>query len=100
MDWILIGFIVSLALAVTLIVITFVTLLQLGDERKNLIKMKAQSYTFAAMIFFVLIESGRYIYRSFWGDGSYEGINPFVFLTTISIIYLISLLVFKKKYGD
>ena len=99
MDWILIGFLSLLAIAVTLIVITLISLPKLGDERKNLIKMKAQSYAFTVVIGYVLIEFGRNIYRTTWGNGSYEGMNPFVFLVVISVIYLISLLFTKKKYG-
>lgn len=100
MDTIIITLFLSiLVISVILIIITFISLPQLGDERKNLIKMKAQSYTFVIVIFYFLFEIGSNIYKLFWGDGSYEGVNPFIFLTTISIIYLISLLVFKKKYG-
>ena len=83
-----------LGISAILIIITLVSLPQLGDERKNLIKMKAQSYTFAVVIGYVLIQLFKNMYNS-----SYEGINPFTFLITISIIYLISLLFFRKKYG-
>jgi hypothetical protein len=83
-----------LGISAILIIITFVSLPQLGDERKNLIKMKAQSYTFAVVIGYTLIQLFKNMYNS-----SYEGINPFTFLITISIIYLISLLFFRKKYG-
>jgi hypothetical protein len=83
-----------LGISAILIIITLVSLPQLGDERKNLITMKAQSYTFAVVIGYVLIQLFKNIYNSL-----YEGINPFTFLITISIIYLISLLFFRKKYG-
>lgn len=99
MDWILILFLGLLAIAVTLIVVTLINLPKLGDERKNLIKMKAQSYAFTVVIGYVLIEFGRNIYRTTWGNGSYKGMNPFIFLVAISVIYLISLLFTKKKYG-
>lgn len=99
MDWIVIVFFGLLAISVILIIMTLVSLPKLGDERKNLIKMKAQSYTFTIVIGYALIEFGRNIYRTTWGNGSYEGMNPFTFLVAISVIYLISLLFTKKKYG-
>ncbi|MEK3953774.1 hypothetical protein [Psychrobacillus sp. FSL K6-1464] len=96
MDWIVITVLFFiLGLSAILIIGTLVSLPQVGDERKNLIKMKAQSYTFAVAMGYVLIQLFKNIY-----NGSNEGINPFTFLITISIIYLISLLFFRKKYGS
>lgn len=99
MDWIVILFLGLLAICVALIGFTLVTLPKLGDERKNLIQMKAQSYTFTIVIGYTLIKIGVNVYRTNWGNGSYEEINPFSFLIAISVIYLISLLFTKKKYG-
>jgi len=99
MDWfILVLFLSVLGISLILISVTLISLPQLGDERKNLIKMKAQSYTFVGVIGYALIEMVKNIYVT-WKNGSVEGINPFTFLVTISIVYLISLLFFKKKYG-
>jgi len=96
MDWIVLTvFFTILGISAILIIGTLVSLPQVGDERKNLIKMKSQSYTFAVAMGYVLIQLFKNIY-----NGSYEGINPFTFLITISIIYLISLLFFRKKYGS
>ncbi|CDQ39966.1 MULTISPECIES: hypothetical protein [Virgibacillus] len=100
MDWIFFTlFIIALMISVILIIFTLVSLTPLGDERKNFIKMKTQSYTFAVVIGYVLIELFRKGYLNIEIEGAYEGINPFTFLVTISIVYLISLLFFKKKYG-
>jgi len=99
MDWILIALLAFLLICLTLIVVTLVTLPKLGDERKDLVKMKAQSYTFTVVIGFLLIQIGENVYRVNWGNGSYEGVNPFIFLLVISVFYLISLLITKKKYG-
>lgn len=92
-------FYILLAIFILAIVFTLVSLPQLGDERKDLIKMKAQSFTFTAIIGYVLLEFAGNIYREYWGKGSYEGINPLNFLIIFSIMYLVSLLFFKKKYG-
>lgn len=93
-------FYILLAIFTLAIVITLISLPQLGDERKNLIKMKAQSSTFAVIIVYVLLEFIENIYKGYWGNGSYVGINPLNFLIVFSIMYLVSLLFFKKKYGD
>lgn len=99
MDWFILALFLSvLGISVILIIVTLISLPQLGDERKNLIKMKAQSYTFVGVIGYALIEMVKKIYVT-WKNGSSEGINPFTFLVTISSVYLISLLLFKKKYG-
>lgn len=100
MDWIIWAVLFSiLGISAILIIVTLISLPQLGDERKNFIKMKAQSFTFAIVIGYVLIQLFKKIYINIWKNGSYEGINPVIFLITTSIIYLSSLLFFKKKYG-
>ncbi|WP_440897071.1 hypothetical protein ACS127_03540 [Amphibacillus sp. Q70] len=99
MDWIVIVFFSVLAVSLLLIVMTLASLPQLGDERKNFIKMKAQSYTFAVTIFYLLIRIGELIYVTYWTDHSFRGENPFILLFVISIIYLITLLFTKKRYG-
>lgn len=101
MDGIIVTIFLSLVgISMVLIIMTLLFLPQLGDERKNLIKMKAQSFTFTAIIGYAFLEVGGNIYRTTSGNGSYEGINPFTFLVTFSLMYLSSLLFFKKKYGD
>lgn len=55
MDSILLAiFIFALLVSIILIVVTLVSLPPLGDERKNLIQMKAQSYTFAIVILYMI----------------------------------------------
>src|SRR5699024_3614336 len=99
MEWTLIAFLVFLISCFILIIITLMSLPKLGDERKEFIKIKAQSYTFTVVIGYALVEIGRSVYKNIWSDSSYPGINPFIFLVAISVIYLISLLFSKKKYG-
>jgi hypothetical protein len=99
MDWIAILLFVFLAICVLLIIVTLVSLPQLGDERKDFIKMKAQSFAFAGVIGYLLINLLESIYVTYWTDNTYEGINPFAALIGISLVYLISLLFCKKKYG-
>ena len=99
MDWMVGLFFIVLAISIFLIIITLGSLPKLGDERTIYIKMKAQSYTFTVVIGVLLLEIVESIYLTTWTDSSYKGINPFIFLPVISVIYLISLLLSKRKYG-
>lgn len=100
MDQVVIVFLTIFAICVALIVITLASLPQLGDERKNLIKMKAQSYSFAIVVILLIIEMVESVYLTAWGKSSYDGMSPFSFLMAISVVYLVTLLNYKKKYGD
>ena len=99
MDTAVLLFFAFLAICLLFIIMTLVTLPKLGDERKNFIKMKAQSYTFTVVVGIVLLEILELVYVTAIKDQRYEGMNPFAFLTAISVIYLSSLLISKKKYG-
>ena len=100
MDSILILFIAILVICIVLIIITLASLPQLGDERKQFIKMKAQSFTFSVVIVLLVYEIAKSIYVTIRGNSIYTGFSPFSFLLAISIVYLVTLLIFKKKYGD
>lgn len=99
MDLIFVLFFTVFAICILLIFITLISLPKLGDERKNFIKMKAQSYAFTVVIALLLIEVIEIVYLTFLTDGSYEGMNPITFLIAISVVYLLALLFSKKKYG-
>ena len=98
MDTAVLLFFAFLAICLLIIMMTLVTLPKLGDERKKFIKMKAQSYMFTVVVGIVLLEILESVYLTF-RESPYEGMNPFSFLTAISVIYLSSLLISKKKYG-
>ncbi|MRI86445.1 hypothetical protein GIY09_11370 [Aerococcaceae bacterium WS4759] len=98
MDWIVWLFLIILAVCIFLIAVTLLSLPKLGDERANFIKTKAQSYAFGVVIVLLILEVLESIYLTIWSESSYSGLNPLTFLVSISVIYLISLLLFKKKY--
>lgn len=100
MDWLLFVFLGVIVITVVLIFLALGSLVSLGDERKKFIKMRAQSYAFSVVIALLLIEIGQNLYLSFFSSGYSGGINPYIFLVVVSIVYLITLLVYKKKYGD
>lgn len=99
MNWAIVVFVVVIGISVILVGLTLRSLAKLGDERKELIKMKAQSSAFAGVIGWMVIEIGRNIYVTTWTNWDYAGLNPFIVLIVISALYSYFLLFFKKKYG-
>ncbi len=99
MDMAVVLFIAFLGICSLLILMTLVSLPKLGDERKVFIKLKAQSYTFTVVIGIALLEIIELLYLTTYKDSHYDGMNPFTFLVSISVIYLSALLFSKKKYG-
>jgi hypothetical protein len=99
MDWVKIVY--SIILLVCGIFILVATLSQKGDERRKFIKEKAQSYSFIVVIGVLILEVAQSIYLTFQGNASYNGngISPIMFLTLILIIYLVTLPIYRKKYG-
>lgn len=87
-------------LMVVLIVLLLSSLAKQGDERKQLIKTKSMSQTFAIVIGILIFKSGAFLYVEIWKGQEAEGMNPFSFLVTISILYLITLQINKKKHGS
>ncbi|MGG0187241.1 hypothetical protein [Bacillus rhizoplanae] len=100
MDWVKIVY--SVILLVCGILIFVASFSQKGDERRKFINAKAQSYVFIVVVGMLILEVARSIYLTIQGNTSYNGngISPIVFLTVISIIYLVTLLIYRKKYGD
>jgi len=52
------------------------------------------------MVGFLMIKIGESVYVTFVSGGKVEGINPFIILAVISVVFLISLILNKRKYGD
>jgi magnesium-transporting ATPase (P-type) len=100
MDWVKIVY--SVILLVCGILTFVVSYYQKGDERRKFIHAKAQSYSFIVVICALVLEVAESIYLTIQGNASYNGngISPIMFLTLILIIYLVTLLIYRKKYGD
>jgi hypothetical protein len=100
MDWVKIVY--SVILIVCGILILVATYSKKADERRKFINAKAQSYVFIVVIGVLILEVAESIYLTIQGNTSYNGygISPIMFLTLISIIYLVTLLIYRKKYGD
>jgi predicted PurR-regulated permease PerM len=95
---IFISFIVIL-IALVLIVYLFISLSKQGDELQKYIKDKSVIQTFYFTIFYlVIISIPKMLYVDFIKGGKF-GLNPFVVLAMISVYFLLSLMINKKKYG-
>ncbi|CAI7727237.1 MULTISPECIES: hypothetical protein [Bacillus] len=92
----------SVILLVVGLFIFIAPMIQKGDERKRFIYSKAQSYAFMVVIGMLLLEVAKSIFLTTQGNHSDKGvgISPIMFLTVISVIYLVTLLIYRKKYGD
>ncbi|MFI8625886.1 hypothetical protein ACIGEH_16640 [Bacillus altitudinis] len=92
----------SVILLVVGLFIFIAPMIQKGDERKRFIYSKAQSYAFMVVIGMLLLEVAESIFLTIQGNNSDKGfgISPIMFLTVISVIYLVTLLIYRKKYGD
>ncbi|WGU99036.1 hypothetical protein QJS56_10625 [Bacillus altitudinis] len=92
----------SVILLVVGLFIFIAPMIQKGDERKRFIYSKAQSYAFMVVIGMLLLEVTQSIFLTIQGNHSDKGfgISPIMFLTVISVIYLVTLLIYRKKYGD
>ncbi|KAA0944022.1 hypothetical protein FQ087_18010 [Sporosarcina sp. ANT_H38] len=100
MDWVKIVY--SAVLLVCGILIFVAPFSLKGDERRKFINTKAQSYAFMVVIGMLILEVAQSIYLSIQGDASHNGNgnSPIVILTVILIIYLGTLVMYRKKYGD
>lgn len=100
MDWVKIVY--SVILLVCGILIIGATYSQKGDERRKFINTKAQSYAFTIVVGMLPLNVVQSVYLTIQGNPPEHGsgISPLMFLTVISIIYLITLLSYRKKYGD
>ncbi|WP_345742746.1 hypothetical protein [Bacillus pumilus] len=77
------------------------SMIQKGDERKRFIYSKAQSYAFIVVFGTLLLEVAQTIFLTIQGDSNQGiGISPIMFLTVVSIIYVVTFLIYRKKYGD
>lgn len=94
-------FILFLLLIIIVILAMFISLAKQGDERRDMIVGKASTKTFAVFALYVAFCVVKNMYKVLSGtDLSPKGMDPFVTLTTIALIYAVELIYHKKKYGD
>ena len=75
-------------------IVLIVSLIKPGDERKQMMVWKASTYTLLVTVGSLPIDV---VVNGIGGQAS--SINALILLEVTAIIYFISLLYFKKKYG-
>lgn len=100
MDWVLVLFLGGLLCMILAICTLLISLAKQGDERKNFIQSKAMAQSFLVVVGVLVIYIGGTLYKTFTNNGAIKGLNPFIFLFVISIVFFVALLINKKKYGD
>lgn len=96
-------FILSLGIILVMgisIVIMLLSLSKQGDERRNFIIDKAIKKTFITIITVLMLYIVKDFYVFFIKGLNPNGIEPFSFLSVISIAFALDLLFTKKQYGN
>lgn len=86
---------IFLLVLIALDVLMIISLLKTGDERRQLIVWKASTFTLLIVIGGLILDIVESIIRS-----EAMLINPFVKLSVTAMVYFLTLLYYKKKYGD
>ena len=86
---------IFLLLLIVLDVAMIVSLLRTGDERRQLIVWKASAFTLLVVVGTLVLDVVESIVRV-----EAMLINPFIRLSVTAMVYLLTLLYYKKRYGD
>ena len=86
---------IFLLVLIVLDVLMIYSLFRTGDERRQLIVWKASTFTLLIVIGGLILDIVESIIRS-----EAMLINPFVKLSVTAMVYFLTLLYYKKKYGD
>ena len=86
---------IFLLVLIVLDVAMIVSLLRTGDERRQLIVWKASAFTLLVVVGTLVLDVVESIVRV-----EAMLINPFIKLSVTAMVYLLTLLYYKKRYGD
>ena len=92
---ILIPFLLFLIILILLDFSMLLSLLKRGDERRQLMVWKASTLTLAAVMGSLILHIVESIIKV-----EAMAVNPFVILSVGAMTYFLSLLYYKKRYGD
>jgi len=76
-------------------VIMFVSWMKPGDERKQLIIWKASTFTLAATMGGLVLDIAESLIKS-----QPVTTNPFILLSVTATIYFITMIYYRRKYGN
>ena len=86
---------IYLLILIILDIAMIVSLLRTGDERRQLIVWKASAFTLLVVVGTLVLDVVESIVRV-----EAMLINPFIRLSVTAMVYLLTLLYYKKRYGD
>ena len=86
---------IFLLILIILDIAMIVSLLITGDERRQLIVWKASAFTLLVVVGTLVLDVVESIVRV-----EAMLINPFIRLSVTAMVYLLTLLYYKKRYGD
>lgn len=86
---------IFLLILIVLDIAMIVSLLRTGDERRQLIVWKASAFTLLVVVGTLVIDVVESIVKV-----EAMLINPFIKLSVTAMVYLLTLLYYKKRYGD
>lgn len=90
-----------LLVLIALNIAMFVSLGKQGDERRKAIVGNASGSAFAVTVLYLLYCVAENIFLVITRRNlSPDGVNPFIMLSVVAIIYYTFLVYYKKKYGD
>ena len=76
-------------------ILMIISLMRTGDERRQLIVWKASTFTLLVVVGTLVIDVAESAIRT-----EAMTINPFVKLSVTAMVYFLTLLYYKKRYGD
>ncbi len=91
----LFAFIIFIGIILALDISMIVSLIRKGDERREMIISKASTYTLSAVAGMLVLDI---LQMAITGKNTQS--NTLVLLTVIAIIYFITLLFYRRKYGN
>ena len=92
---ILVFFGIFLLTLIALDLLMIISLLRTGDERRQFRVWKASAFTLLVVVGTLVIDVVESIVRV-----EAMLINPFIRLSVTAMVYLLTLLYYKKRYGD
>lgn len=88
------GFLIFLLALIILDLAMIISLIRTGDERRQLIVWKASTFTLLVVVLGLVFDIVESIVKS-----ESMLINPFIKLSVTAMVYLLTLLYYKRKYS-
>ena len=98
-QWIAALFLLALALLLALNVGMIISLGRQGDERRRMIVGRASANTFFVAVAYLCFRVGENLYLGMARGLPARGLDPFVTLSVLAILYAVQLLYFKRRFG-